>query len=37
MAGLELARSLFEKLDQAVRVEPVTDPDYLSGRTRFPT
>jgi len=28
MTGLELARSLFEQLDQAVRVEPVTDPDW---------
>lgn len=28
MTGLELARDLFGRLDQAMRVEPVTDPDW---------
>jgi hypothetical protein len=28
MNGVELGRSLFEEIDQAVRVEPVADPDW---------
>ena len=29
MTGLELAKSLFGRIDQAVRIEPIADPEWL--------